>query len=97
MFAMMRFFGSPHDGVKQSVHCFVDPDVYALSPSVKTTRGTFATLSARSTLSTIRAVNSSPFASQRAISPAPIITAAPASATTLAGDAAGGGVGFAAG
>jgi hypothetical protein len=59
---------------------------------VKTDALTLATLSARSTLSTKRAVPMLSRDEQLAISPTPTITEAPLSATTGAGDAAGGGV-----
>src|ERR1700730_15782287 len=51
-------------------------------------------LSAASTLSTIFAVASSPLVPHTAMSPAPIITGAPASASSLGGAPGGVGVGF---
>ncbi len=83
-----------HDGAKHRVKIALapsDPDGYALSPIVKTAVSTFAALSSLTRLSTIAAVASSPSEPHKAMSPTPIITAAPASATSLAGASAGGG------
>src|SRR5450759_5567844 len=80
---MMRLV--PHDGEKQrgkSLSTPLEPDGYALSPSVNTTLSTLAALSTASTLSTILPVDSSPLVPHTAMSPAPIITA-PASASSV--------------
>src|SRR5450756_2970130 len=80
---MMRLV--PHDGEKQrgkSLSTPLEPDGYALSPSVITTVATLAALATASTLSTILPVDSSPLVPHTAMSPAPIITA-PASASSV--------------
>jgi hypothetical protein len=59
---------------------------------VKTALGTLAMLSARRTLSTNRAVPKLNRCEQLAMSPTPTITDAPLNATSVAGDAADGGV-----
>src|SRR2546423_531882 len=92
---MMR--GRPHEGEKQRGKSSVtpcDPDGYALSPKVATRVCTFCALFARSTLSTMTAVDSSPAVPHTAISPAPTRTGAPASTTSSSCGPAGVGDGF---
>src|SRR5258706_2916801 len=87
----------PHDGEKQrgkSLSTPPDPDGYALSPSVNTSVCTLAALSAASTLSTILPVASSPLVPHTAMSPAPIITGAPAMTSSFGGAPDGVGVGL---
>src|SRR3954466_10965267 len=92
-----RIRGDPHDGLKQrgkSLSTPLEPDGYALSPSVKTSVRTLAALSDTRMLSTIRPVASSPLVPQTAMSPAPTIVTAPGNSSSFSPAPEGGGVGF---